>query len=242
MAGELLREHQLSPAPDRILILVDPDAGIDTMLLGDQAVYAAREVMPKVTGHLVTTLVAIYGDNFFGIYFPDRRVWFQEQGTRAFTMTSLQGKTVPMWIDDPTGAERRANPKAKVRTTVDGRSQVLIFRRAGVKGTRRMAPRRGPGGTTRRVSVPTSYPGAPGRIARREAAEPFTTPGRVGGRITYRNIGVRWHHPGITGRRFLNYAVTITAAANGVDAEAVYLADSTTLFTLLRNASGGRHA
>lgn len=234
---ELLPELRMAQEPDRIVCLVDAEDDVDTEVLSAQAIQRARDIMPKVTGMLAASLRPMYGDQFFGIYFPDRRVWFQEQGTRPFTMRSLAGKPIPMWIDDPTGKERAANPKAKVRTTLDGRTQVLIFRRAAVKGARRTVIRKGPGGTSRVAQVPASYPGAPGRIAKRESARPFTSPGRLGGAIASGNVGVRWRHPGIVGRQFLNAAMSMTAWGEGLDPDALYLVDGVTLYTLLRSAA-----
>jgi hypothetical protein len=223
MADVSLPEDRLCPEPDRIIALVPGVVFTDD--LATKAVDIARQVMPKVTGYLSTTLRPTHGVGWFGIYFPDRRIWFLEQGTRPFTMRSLQGKTIPMWVDDPTGAERRANPKAQTRFTVDGRTQVLIFRRVGVKGAQR-GLKVGRGGAR--------YPGAPGRIARREAPKPFTTAGRTGGRIARGNIGVAWRNPGMTGRQFLNMAVAITCAEAGLEVDQLYLADDPTLFTLIR--------
>ena len=234
MPAELLPEARMCHEPDRILILVDPAAGLSTDALASQAVFTAVDVMPKVTGHMVSTLRPIFDDSFFGIYFPDRRVWFQEQGIRPFTMHHVAGKVIPMWIEDPTGAERKANPKAKTRRTLDGRTQVLIFRRAANKGERRTVRRKLPGDGVRTVSVPASYPGAPGRIASQGERAPATTAGRTGGRVARGNVGVRWRHPGIVARHFLNYAMTITAWADGLDPDQVYLVDSVTMFTLLR--------
>jgi hypothetical protein len=239
MPAELLPEAQSCQTPDRMLILVDPQAGVDTALLADRALYTARRVMPKVSGYMATTLHPISGANFFGIYFPDRRVWFLERGIRPFTMRSLVGKTIPMWIEDPTGTERKANPKAKTRRTVDGRTQVLIFRRVAQHGQRKMVSRKAPDGTLRPVSVPASYPGAPGRIRRREAAAPHTTPGRIGGRIARGNVGVRWRHPGTSARNFLNYAMADTAWAEDLNPPVLWLADAVSLFTLTRRAAGG---
>jgi|tagenome__1003787_1003787.scaffolds.fasta_scaffold20951591_3 hypothetical protein len=236
MPAELLPETRVSTYPDRMVILVEP--GLETESLAQRAVYTAQLVMPKVTGYMVTTLRPISGDNFFGIYFPDRRIWFLEQGTRPFTMRSLAGKTIPMWINDPTGSERRANPKAKTRTTVDGRTQVLIFRRAAKHGARKTVSRRAPDGSLRTVTVPASYPGAAGRIKRREAAQPLTTPSRVGGRIARGNVGVRWRHPGTSGRNFLNYAMTVTAWAEDLRPSSIYLADSASISTLTRRVGG----
>jgi hypothetical protein len=235
--SELLPEVQMSREPDRILVLVDPDLDVDTEMLSTQAIDAARQLMPKVTGMMASTLRPISGDQYFGIYFPDRRVWFLEQGTRPFTMRNLAGKTIPMWINDPTGVERRNNPKAKTRRTVDGRDQVLIFRKAATPGQRRNVTRKGPGGASRVVSVPASYPGAPGRIARREAARPFTTAGRTGGQVARGNVGVRWRHPGTVGRQFLNAALSITAWQEGLDPTGIYLVDGVTIYSLLRSVA-----
>lgn len=226
-------EMQLCARPDRIIALVGQDEA--TAELAQRAVNLAREVMPKVTGHLAGTLEPIHGLNFFGIYFPDRRVWFLEQGTRAHTMHEIAGKTIPMWIDDPTGAERRQNPKAKTRTTVDGRAQVLIFRRVGTKsGYRAWA--------SKIVRVTRSgariakykYPGAAGRITRREAPRPLTTAGRTGGRIARGNVGVAWRNPGLQGRQILNFAVTMAAAESDIDLESLFLTDAPTFFPLVR--------
>jgi hypothetical protein len=238
MPTELLPEVRLTEAPDRILVLFAPEWEPSGHLLASTAVWAATQIMPKVTGHMVTTLRPIHGENYFGIYFPDRKVWFLESGTRPFTMHHVAGKTVPMWIDDPTGAERRANPKAKTRTTLDGRQQVLIFRKAALKGSRKTVSRRGPDGSVRAVSVPRSYPGAPGRIARREAAAPHTRAGRTGGHVAMGNVGVRWRHPGTMGRHFLNYAIATTAWSHGLVPRTAFLADSASLFTLLRRVGG----
>lgn len=231
----LLPEMHLSQRPDRIVALVEE--GEDTDLLAERAIELAQEVMPKVTGYLTTTLRPIMGPNYFGIYFPDRRVWFLDQGTRPFTMHQLAGKTIPMWIDDPTGAERRKNPKAKTRRTIDGRLQVLIFRRVG---TREGAQARKASKVVKLLSSGArvarySYPGAAGRIARREAKKPMTSPGRTGGRIAKGNVGVAWRHPGLTGRQFLNFAVMASAEESGLDLPHVYLTDGATFFPLVRS-------
>jgi hypothetical protein len=224
---DLLPENRLCREPNRIIVI---GAGTFTSDMATEATNVARSVMPKITGYLSTTLRPIYGVGWFGIYFPDRRVWFLEQGTRPFTMRSLQGKTIPMWVDDPTGTERRANPKAKVRITVDGRTQVQIFRRVGVKGAARGAKV-----TTGAYGLRVArYPGAPGRITRREASAPLTTAGRTGGRIAKGNVGVAWRNPGLDARFFLNMAMTSVAAEHGIDADAVYLADEATFYTLVR--------
>jgi hypothetical protein len=231
---DLLPEVSYSRRPDRILVPVSAPIAVDTMSLASRAVALAVSLMPKVSGHTAATLRPVAGSGYFGIYFPDRTAWFLESGIRPFTMTSLAGKTIPMWIDDPTGVERRNNPKAKTRTTVDGRTQVLIFRRAARKGQRRTVRRKGPGGTSKVVTVPASYPGAAGRIVRREAAPPLTSPGKVAARIAARNVGVRWRHPGTTGRKYLNYAVTQTAWSAGLAPTEALLLDAVTFDLAVR--------
>jgi hypothetical protein len=129
-------------------------------------------------------------------------VWFQEQGIRAFTMWSLKGKVIPMWVDDPTGTEREKNPKAQTRVTLSGKTQILIFRRA-------------------------TNPGAPGRIAKREAPQPWTTAGRRPGAHARGNVGVKWRHPGLAPRKFLNHAVGAAARWGGIEPERIYAADRT---------------
>lgn len=156
-------------------------------------------------------------------------VWFQDHGISPFTMRSLAGKVIPMWINDPTGAERSKNPKAKTRTTASGVVQVLIFRKAARLGSQITKRKRDPKtGRMVETSKPASYPGAPGRINRREMGAPHTTPGRLGGAIAPGNGGVRWRHPGIAPRLFLNHGVTMAAQRHGILPVRVYVCDSTT--------------
>jgi hypothetical protein len=151
-------------------------------------------------------------------------VYFQERGIRPFTMTALAGKTIPMWIDDPTGTERQKNPKAPTRVTMSGKTQVRIFRRAANIGQTRTT-RTKVAGQWQVSSSPMSYPGAPGRIGRREAGQPNTTPGRTGGQIAKGNIGVRWRHPGLAPRRFLNRSLVLAAQRGGTLPVRIYIAD-----------------
>lgn len=144
--------------------------------------------------------------------------------TSGYTLTH---NTVPMWIDDPTGMERKNNPKARTRTTESGKVQVLIFRRAAKIGQRKKTYRRDPK-TGLRVLVsdkPMHYPGAPGRIAWREAARPWTTPGKTPGAVHSGNIGVWWRHPGLKPRSFLNASMTQAAQKAGLLPVRVYVAD-----------------
>lgn len=136
-------------------------------------------------------------------------VWFQEKGIKPFTMRRLAGKVIPMWIDDPTGSERRANPKAKTRITANGRHQVLIFRKAAKMGAKKdVAIRDAQGRILRHKRVPQSYPGAPGRIARTTFHETYGThTGKIAKLVPRAHVGVRWRHPGIVGREFIEYSI-----------------------------------
>lgn len=219
-------ERYTAGIPDRILAFVPGMTETDARYLAQDALARARLGMPRVTGRMANSLRPDYGPGYFGIAFPDQATWFQEQGTKPFTMNSLAGKTIPMWVDDPTGAERAKNPSAKVRATQDGRTQVLIFRKAALHGQRKTAQRRNKRtGKMHTRSVPRSYPGAPGRIARREAPAPFTQPGRVAGAITGGNVGVRWRHPGLKALQFLNGGVTTAAFEVGLSLPRVYMLD-----------------
>lgn len=217
-----LPEKQYAVQPDRIIMMMDDDYGPELMEdLSNFAVQTARDIMPKITGALSTTLRPVYGATYWGIYFPDKRSWYLEQGTNPFTMNSLAGKVIPMWVEDPDGlVAREEGPKAKRRVTADGRRQTLIFRRAARKGQRKMAMRNG-----RMIDVPMSYPGAPGRISNRLRS----------GRIGVPNVGVRWRHPGIRARHYLNDAMDISAQNFGIMAQDLILVDSATLLIATRS-------
>lgn len=223
-----VQEQRLSDRPDRILMLVPglrPNRAHYAAVL---AVQECRRKMPKMSGLAAKRLQPLYGKGFFGILWQDSYVWFQDHGINPFTMWSLAGKTIPMWIDDPTGQERQKNPKAKTRTTASGKIQVLIFRKAAPQGQRIRRYRLDPL-TGQRVIYedrPASYPGAPGRIGLRESGRPLTREGRQGGRIAPGNVGVRWRHPGLDGRGFLNNAMTLAAQWSGILPIRVYFADS----------------
>lgn len=184
--------------------------------------------MPKMSGASAARMQPLYGKGYFGLSWQDSYVFFQDHGIRPFTMRSLAGKTIPMWIDDPTGQERSKNPKAKVRVTQSGKTQVLIFRKAANLGQRKTKYGKDRNGNRVVISdKPASYPGAPGRIANREAGAPWTRGGKQGGQIAAGNSGVRWRHPGIAPRLFLNNALTLAAQWNGILPTRVYLADAT---------------
>jgi hypothetical protein len=168
-----------------------------------------------------------------GIWFPDAHVWFQEKGTKPFTMRSLSGRTIPMWINDVDGSERRKNPKARVRRTEDGRTQVLIFRRAAEQGRRKVVRTVDKvTGAIRTSSKPMSYPGAPGRIGNRVTAG-SSTGGQLGGQIAAGNSGVRWRHPGLRATQHLNAALAEAVFDAGMIIEPVYAADGTAMEQLL---------
>lgn len=201
-------------APDRLFMDVpNLDPGL-ARTAAEYATYLARENCPKLSGQGAHNIMPIWGRGFFGLHFLDY-IWIQNVGAKAQTMRWLAGKTVPMWIDDPTGSERRKYPKAKFRTTASGRVQVLLFRRAANFGERRLV-RKKEGNIVTERWVPKSYPGAPGRISVREAPAPFTTPGRIGGRIARGNVGVRWYFPGLSPRGFLNHALQEAATYYGI--------------------------
>ena len=158
-----------------------------------RAVDLARVVAPKMSGQSSRRFAPIFDEGVYGISWMDPYVYFQEVGTRPFTMRNLAGKTIPMWVNDPTGEEYAKNPKAKRRTTADGRVQVLIFRHASHPGERKLRSEPPPP-----RMVPRSWPGAPGRINKRHSAT---------GQILPTNVGVRWRHPGLDARNFLHRGI-----------------------------------
>ena len=213
--------------PDRAVMVVEDLDAQSAYYLAVEATSQARQTMPRVTGRTALRLQPIWGESFFGIWFPDNHVWFMEKGTKPFTMRSLAGKTIPMWVEDPGGQLRAKDPKIKVRRTEDGRTQVLIFRRAAKIGQRKIIRRKSRvTGAYETTSVPASYPGAPGRIARRIPGQPFTPRGKVGGGIASGNVGVRWRHPGLQAAQYLNSAIARTAFENGLMIGTVYIMDA----------------
>lgn len=221
--------------PDRVLMKAD---GLDERQchnLANIAVAYARRFAPKLSGASARRMQPVWGEGWFGIHWVDPYVWFQEQGIRPFTMSKLAGKTIPMWVNDPTGEvyrrERgspyrkdgktpRKQPDIRTRVTDDGRRQTQIFRRAAKQGQRKNVTRRR-GGQQRIVNVPAAYPGAPGRISQREAPMKMV-PGGSGGRIARGNVGVRWRHPGMTTKGFLADAMTAAAMRAGIDVTQIY--------------------
>lgn len=188
----------------------------EAMIAAELAVDHARALCPKLTGTGASGIRPLFGEGYFGLTWTMPYIWIQNAGARPFLMRSLAGKTIPMWIDDPNGSLARDNPRAETRVTESGRPQVLIFRKAAPIGSRKTVTRKGPGGAMISVDVPRSYPGAAGRIANREASAPFTTSGRLGGRIAKANIGIRWYFPGLEPRHFIEEALTRTAQYGGI--------------------------
>lgn len=212
----------LNAVPNRLHMQVPGGTSYQCHSLALAAVYHARSQMPKMTGAGARSLRPLWGEGFFGITWDDPYIWFQEIGIHPFTMKRLAGKIIPMWIPDPTGDERRKNPKAKTKRSEDGRTFVLIFRKAAKRGERKKVQNRD--GSMR--DVPASYPGAPGRINRREMARPHTTVGKIAGAIAQRNVGVRWRHPGLTPRSFLHYGMLAAAASGGIPIDTVHATTS----------------
>jgi len=211
--------------PDRIVMGVP---GVDETLARALAINATRQARmfaPKLTVQSSSNFVPIWGEGWFGIRWEHQYIWFQEAGIKPFTMRSLAGKVIPMWVDDTDGSEASKQKQPKTRTTASGRQQTLIFRRAARIGQRKDVWRN-VGGRMVKVNVPASYPGAPGRIAvnrsRGLIRQGDVSPG-VGnpGQIAKGNVGVRWRHPGLNPSRFLARGVHAAAVQYGIPVGAV---------------------
>ena len=211
--------------PDRMIMIFPDLSEVRARYLADTALSRARQQMPRVTGMTAARLSPIWGRRWFGLYFPDRYVWYLEHGTNPRTMASLAGKVIPMWINDPDGSTRRDNPKAKTRRTDDGRTQVLIFRKAAPLGRRKTTRTRNKDtGAMTVTTTPASYPGAPGRIGARNSK----------GQIASGNVGVRWRHPGLRSIQFLNSALAQAAFEDGLIVSTVYAVDSGSLGLVIK--------
>ncbi len=203
--------------PDRMIAIVPNLSPYRAHSMALRAVEKARQIAPK--GYLAvgekgmaSRLLPIWGEGYYGIRWVDNYAWFQENGAQPFTMDSLAGKTIPMWIKDPTGTERVRNPKAETRVREDGVTEVLIFRRAAGRGqTKTITTKYG-----NKKEVPASYPGAAGRIAQREARHPYTSQGKAAAAIARGNVGVRWRHPGLQGLHFMQHGIIHAANRDGV--------------------------
>lgn len=206
-----------SDLPVRLITRVDGLSYNDARQLANTATKVARQQAPKMSGAAAKRITPVYGKGYFGLTWQDSYLWYQEMGIGGFTMSALAGKTIPMWIDDPTGKEAQANPKAQTRTTKSGKHQVLIFRKAGTKGDKKRVKT---GGTWTEVAS-TNYPGGPGRIALRQSKKPYTSPGKVGGQIAKTNVGVSWRHPGLAPRRFLLHGIEEAARRHHIELSSV---------------------
>lgn len=199
-----------APGPGVAYVLAKDLPEASAHLLARRAATLAARRAPKLSGDSARRIRPYWGAGFFGVRWADARVWYQEAGTRPRTMTSLAGRTIPMWVPDPSGELRRDNAKAETKVAADGRVLVLIFRRAARIGQRKSVRRRVAGQTTS-VSVPASYPGAPGRIATRGDGGRISSAHPVSG-----HVGVRWRHPGLAPRGFINRAVLEVASGAGL--------------------------
>lgn len=207
--------------PDRLYILAPGMPRRLTRILSLQAAASARLLAPKLSGEGAQGIKTYFGDGFFGVRWDRAYLWYQEQGINPFTMTKLAGKTIPMWVDDPLGEEARANPKAKRRITETGRKQVLIFRKVGKIGARKAVVQRDASGRiVNRRSVPQSYPGAPGRIVQRSYGfkdVQYGHTGRIARLAPRAHVGVRWRHPGIVGREWMQYSLQQVGQMAGIE-------------------------
>lgn len=199
--------------PDRLVLEVPVNDPGQTKAMALDAVRFARRQAPKMSGASAKRISPISGSGWIGLTWLDSFLWYQEMGIRSFTMKNLQGKTIPMWIDDPSGKEQMNNPKAKTRTTASGKTQVLIFRRAAVKGSFKPGKPKAGGGFTNVASVP----GSPGRIR----------PNHIPGTIVRGNIGIKWYFPGTAARMFLHQGLYEAASRAGVVPGDIYPIDET---------------
>jgi hypothetical protein len=136
---------------------------------------------------------------------------------------TLTHNTIPMWLPDPLGRLHRENPKNKTRVTVDGRQEVLFFRKVAKIGQTKNAIRRDSHGRLQVRSVPASYPGAAGRINLRQFPDfpGGTGNGRIMSTIERPHVGVRWRHPGIVGKHFMAHSITTVCQEYGITASRI---------------------
>lgn len=193
--------------PVRLITRIKGLSYQDARYLAQFATKIARQEAPKMSGKAAKRITPVYGKGYYGVAWQDSYLWYQEMGIGTFTMSALAGKTIPMWVDDLNGTEAAKNPKAQTRTTKSGKKQVLIFRKAGVKG--------------KKSGDPNNYPGGAGRITLRQSKKPYTTPGKVGGQIAATNVGVRWRHPGLSPRRFLLHGIEQAARRHHIQLASV---------------------
>lgn len=186
--------------PNAIVAFVPGMSFENSLRMATWATLIAQEWMPKVSGSAARSLRPVAAQGYYGVSWGRSYVRHLEKGTNPFTMRSLAGKTIPMWISDDDGTIAATIPakdlSRRTRVTEDGRKQVKIFRKAAPIGSRKWVKRNG-----QMVSVPRSYPGAPGRINRRDDQ----------GRINRGNVGVRWRHPGNQKRDYIGDALDYVA-------------------------------
>lgn len=199
----------MAPIPNCIFYKVPNLQVFNARQLALAATRMAKQAAPKLTGKLADSLQPYWEPGHFGVSWSVDYGYYQEKGIKPFTMHNLAGKTIPMWVSDEDHKLRDDNPDIETRMN-HGRLQVLIFRRAAQPGTRKIVYRNG-----RRVEVPRSYPGAPGRIAPRYS-DPIVPPGKFAGQIAKGNVGVRWRHPGLDEKLFVADSIVQVAHMNNV--------------------------
>ena len=163
--------------PVKMVAFVDNLSGAQAKTHAKNAVKLAQAKMPRVWSAR-KRIDPVYGNGHFGISWEDPYLWYQERGIKAFTMNSLRGKVIPMWVADEDHKLRTQNPRIQTQIRSDGSVRVLIFRRA-------------------------TNPGAPGRINVRRG----NTPGYNAGWIAPGNVGVKWRHPGMDPKHFFQDAL-----------------------------------
>lgn len=222
-------------APRQAIMYIPEGRSDELQHIAVRATKLCQGYLPRVTGASAATITPIWGDEWFGVEWVHDSVWFMEAGIRPFTMRSLAGKTIPMWVNDRDGEIRRKNPRAQTRTRQDsGETQVLIFRRAANLGQRKVVTRF-EGGTPVRREVPASYPGAPGRIAVNRSqgimrAGDVDPNARNRGQIARGNVGVRWRHPGLDAGKYIAHGVTAAAEEFGLPVEQIEYLPANTMY------------
>jgi hypothetical protein len=190
-------------ATPNVIFMAVPGLSLeDARRLAIQSYRLSVQAVPKRSKKLSLSLEPFWAPGQFGVSWTVDYAFYQEEGIRPFTMKSLAGKTIPMWVQDH--KLRDENPKIETKVE-SGVLRVLIFRKAAPIGSRKIVRRNG-----RDVNVPRSYPGAPGRIASRYS-EPIVPPGKYAGMIARGNVGVRWRHPGLDRKGFITDSIVSTA-------------------------------
>jgi hypothetical protein len=209
--------------PDRMWVSAPGVSTSDCRHLAALCASRAQSIAPKVSGAGARGIKPISGDGFFGLSWDQTHLWYVEEGTAARTMRSLAGRIIPMWLPDPLGRLHREYPKNETRVTVDGRHEVLIFRRVAKIGQTKNVIRRDSHGRLQVRSKPASYPGAAGRINLRQFPDfpNGTGNGRIMSTIERPHVGVRWRHPGIVGKHFMAHSITSVCQEYGIGAKRI---------------------